>query len=87
MDHLEYFIHFFGYAKSDTENNKFGFYDYKGKASQKSLDDFDKFKDLNLKMLDKRCAQKASGNFAAMPINRGKEGIDMLNSKKFVEFG
>ena len=47
MDKLEYFIHFFGYATTDQpvdgETNKFDFYDYKGKASQKSLDAYFKF--------------------------------------------
>ena len=47
MSKLEYFIHFFGYSKSETpiegETNKFDFYDYEGKASQSSLDSYFKF--------------------------------------------
>lgn len=91
MDKLEYFIHFFGYASSENavegETHKFDFYDYKGKASQKSLDAYFKFKEVNKKMLQNRLKQKKKGEIPSIAINQGNEGISMLKTKEFVHFG
>jgi len=85
MDKLEYFIHFFGYATSDQavegETNKFDFYDYKGKASQKSLDAYFKFNDLNKRMLENRMTHKKKGIIPSIAINKGNEGMSMLKTK------
>jgi hypothetical protein len=61
MDKYEHLLHFFGYAKDEKNPeeesyfdkhtnlsfNKFGFYDYKGKAKKENQDKFMGYLDLN----------------------------------------
>jgi hypothetical protein len=68
MEKYEYYLHFFGYAKDERENqnpekhvgpnggtyNKFDFYDYNGKAKTENKDAYMDYLNVNEKMLNKR---------------------------------
>lgn len=73
MNKLEYYLHFFGYAKDERKGHsdvatvmnsqghnypKFPFYDYKGQASAASTDAYMDFLKLNENMLDMRLKEK-----------------------------
>ena len=74
LDKLEFYLHFFGYAKDDREEKtlpkreifnsfeptNYDFYDYKGKASKKNQDSFLDFLNVNERMFKLRLEAKAA---------------------------
>jgi len=96
MTKLEYYLHFFGYAKDDRpehadeichtdsqghEYPKHSFYDYKGQASEKSKNSYMDFLKLNENMLKMRLHEKETGKYSSIPINKGNDGFSMLTKK------
>ena len=97
MTRLEYYLHFFGYAKHEGsqeslqkkisgELKNYEFYDYQGKATKEAKDAYLDFLQLNELMLQKRLKQKQTGQVSAVKINHGSEGISMLHGKKVQEY-
>lgn len=80
MHEIEELLYYWGYAKE--EDNKFGFFDYEGKASAYSRSRFEGFKRQNERtrklILDKRF------NFRDIkfPINKDDDGYKMIGEKK-----
>lgn len=93
MDKLEYYLHFFGYAKDlrpgesellevvDANGNtypKFDFYDYKGKAKKENTDSYMDFIKVNERTLKQRLTELETGKVSTININEGSEGIWVL---------
>ena len=101
MKKLEYYLHFFGYAKDDREKegqsdthvgpngvtyNKFQFYDYQGKAKQENKDAYMDYLNVNEKMLNKRIEERKTGNYSKVTINKPGEGFSMLTEKNMIQY-
>jgi hypothetical protein len=101
MEKLEFYTHFFGYAKdsrpetksieevSDTDGNKypkFDFYDFEGRASLASQNAHMDFLEVNQKMLKMRIEQHKTGKFSCVTINNSKEGFDFVQSKQIIRY-
>lgn len=85
MSKLEFYLHFFGYAKVDGKNT-FDFYDYKGTAKKENIDACMDFQAINQKMLKKRVNEKKSKKFSSVPINSAKDGFSMLKTKDMTHY-
>ena len=101
MDKLEFYVHFFGYAKDqrpgkqaeefvcDSDGGKypkFDFYDYQGKACLASQNAHMDYLEVNEKMLKMRLQQKESGMYSSVTINKSGEGYDFITSKQVVKY-
>ena len=77
---LEELLYYFGYVKE--EDNQFGFFDFEGKASQKSKDRYYGFKKANEKTMEWVLSKDYDPSKIQLPINVGDAGIKILSEKK-----
>ena len=80
MSKLEFYLHFFGYAKVEGKET-LGFYDYKGTAKKENVDATMDYLKINEQMLEKRMKEKESKEYSSVPINKGDDGFSMLKTK------
>lgn len=77
-------IHYFGYAKNG-EDNRLGFFDYKGMANASNVEAFENFKLSNERMerwiLESKEDIKKNVQFE---VNRGKDGFSMIATKDVI---
>ena len=85
MSKLEFYLHFFGYAKVDGQET-FDFYDYEGSAKKENVDACLDFKKINSQMLEKRINEKKAKKFSTVPINSGNDGFSMLKTKDMTHY-
>ena len=83
-DCLEKEIHFFGYSVKD--GNKYGFFDFEGKAKQDSLDAFEGFKKLNEETMKWIQSDPEGVKKLRIKINEDKAGFKMIKEKKIMNW-
>lgn len=86
MSKLEYYLHFFGYAKVEDQPESYEFYDYQGTASKENIDACMDFRRINQQMLEKRVQEKLSNKYSSIPINGQNDGFSMLKTKDMIHY-
>ena len=80
MDEAEELLHYWGYAK--IGENRSGFFDYKGKASEKNVGRFEEFKKQNERTMQWLLEKDTAIREIQFPVNKGKEGYKLIAEKK-----